>query len=131
MPRACLIRRCHMSLAGRAAIVVRFNVSAVVVALGALVLLSGCQPSMREQPRVKVYEEAEFFPDRQGIRPAPEGTVPQDARIESSSYDTGREGAEFVDELPKELEKQYPATPTGRLALLQRGQERFNIYCSM
>ncbi|EKV29534.1 Molybdenum transport protein [Caenispirillum salinarum AK4] len=75
----------------------------------AILLVAACEQEMNEQPKYEVYETADLFPD--GIvnqKPQP-GTI--------ALGDLERRAA--LDERP-------PLTP----ALLQRGRERFDIYCA-
>lgn len=80
-------------------------------ALCALVLLvlAGCDVSMTQQNRYRTDAPAELWPDGTSARPLPEHTVAQG--------DLARDAAG---------KNPPPATP----ALLARGRERFDIYCS-
>ena len=89
--------------------------------LPALLLISGgCHRDMRDQPRYEVLEASALFPNGQASRPVPQGTVPRGHLQADEAFETGREGADFVATIPLKLDR----------ALLDRGQERFNIYCS-
>ncbi len=74
-------------------------------------LLSGCGDSMREDRRIKPYEESPFFEDGMSVRQRVEGTVHRDA----------------PDVVP--VPDKNPVEVTA--ALLERGRERFGIYCSV
>jgi mono/diheme cytochrome c family protein len=91
-------------------------------ALGLLASVSGvaCRQDMHDQPKVKAYREAEFFADRRGNRPLPEGTVPRGFLQDDDLMFTGKVNGQFANEFP------FPVTK----AVLDRGQQRFNIYCS-
>jgi hypothetical protein len=85
-----------------------------------LIALSGCRQEMYNQARYKPLGESNFFADRRASRPLPEGTVARGwLRADQRLYQ-GREGRELLSVLPMPLTRE----------LLQRGQERFNIFCS-
>src|SRR5438105_4594722 len=85
-----------------------------------LVAFSSCHTDMYDQPKIEPLEESAFFSDGMGARPIVPGTVFRGQVIGQPAYTTGRNGAEFVDEPPVELNRK----------LLQRGRERFDIFCS-
>ena len=88
------------------------------------VLLCGCHTDMRDQPRYEALEASTFFTDGQSARPVVEGTVARGQLHEDDAFYRGKEeGAEgkFVAQVPLELDA----------ALLDRGQDRFEIYCAM
>ena len=63
----------------------------------------------------------EFFDNNATMRVPVEGTVPRGWLREDVEYYTGKtEDGELIDEIPVDI----------TLPLLQRGHERFNIYCS-
>ncbi len=75
---------------------------------------------MHDQPRYKPLAATDFFGDGRSARPEVEGTVARGhLRIDSARY-MGKVGDQEVDTFP------FPITR----ADLDRGQERFNIYCS-
>jgi hypothetical protein len=90
-------------------------------AIIACVLLTvGCRQDMQDQPRYEPLEASDFFADGRASRPRVEGTVAQgQLRLNDQLY-TGRINDALVDTLPVPLTWQ----------LLERGQERYNIYCS-
>ncbi len=75
----------------------------------ALLVLAGCDLSMTQQKKYGTYAPAELWPDGTAARPLPPHVVSQN--------DLARD---------KEASTPPPVTP----ALLKRGQNRFNIYCS-
>ena len=88
--------------------------------IGAVVLLAGCRQDMHDQPRYKPLAATDFFGDGRSARPPVPGTVARGhLRIDTARY-TGKVGDQDVDFFP------FPITR----ADLERGQERFNIYCS-
>lgn len=86
-----------------------------------LTFLTACQENMRDQPRYEPLEESTFFQDRQSSRPIIEDTVPRSRDVENDALIKGRspEGA-LLEEIPVDI----------TLELLQRGQERYDIFCS-
>ncbi|WP_239491213.1 cytochrome c [Luteitalea sp. TBR-22] len=77
---------------------------------------------MHDTPRYEPLEESDFFADKRAMRPIPEGTVARGNLRENEVFYTGKENGELVDELPPEVKLDK--------ALLDRGQQRFNIYCA-
>jgi mono/diheme cytochrome c family protein len=75
---------------------------------------------MHDQPRYKPLAATDFFGDRRSARPEVEGTVARGhLRLDQARY-TGKVNNEDIDYFP------FPITP----ADLERGEVRFNIYCS-
>lgn len=87
----------------------------------AAIVLAGCHRDMYEQPRYEPLETSDFFEDGRAARPLVPGTVQYQAAPVDGPLHTGREAGQLVSELPMKLTE----------ALLRRGQERFNIYCSV
>jgi mono/diheme cytochrome c family protein len=88
-----------------------------------LVASGGCsEQDMVIQPRVKPYQESAFFADGQSSRPLVAGTIARGQLQVDPAYDTGKTGDLLVDKIP--------ARVTVDRALLRRGRERYNIYCS-
>jgi len=89
--------------------------------LAVLVLaLAGCRLDMHIQPKYLPYEPTDFFPDGRSERQPVAGTVARgQLRLDELFY-TGKENGVEADEFP------FPITK----ADLERGQERYNIYCT-
>jgi hypothetical protein len=92
--------------------------------------LTGCRQDMHSQPRYNPLAATDFFGDGRSARPMVEGTIPRgrlsigppDAdylRVDQARY-TGKINNEDIDYFPFEITR----------ADLDRGQQRFNIYCS-
>lgn len=96
------------------------SLSAFSLVLG---LGSGCElrKKMYDQPRYEEYESSSFFSDGMASRPLVEGTVPRGWLREDDHFYRGRVGDEFAETLPMDV----------TAALLARGRERFDIYCSV
>ncbi len=99
----------------------------VVAAAGfaALLLVAGCRQDMQNQPKMIPQRGSEIFADHRGARPQVLNTVARGELHEDSYFYTGViQGAngyrEEQDLMP------FPVT----MEVLERGQERFNIYCT-
>jgi hypothetical protein len=85
-----------------------------------LIALCGCRQEMYDQAKYKPLGESGFFADKRASRPLPEGTVARGwLRADQKLYE-GKEGHRLVDVLPMPLTRE----------LIERGRDRFNIYCS-
>jgi mono/diheme cytochrome c family protein len=86
----------------------------------ALVAVTACRQDMQDQPRYKPLAASDFFKDGASARPLVPDTVARGhERLDSLLY-TGKVDGVVVDEFPVPVTK----------AVLDRGQERFNIFCS-
>jgi mono/diheme cytochrome c family protein len=86
-----------------------------------MALLAACGNNMRQQPKYTPLEPSSFFADGQSARPLPPDTVARgQLRTDEQRY-TGKVNGTPVAELP------YPVTKE----ILQRGQERFDVYCAV
>jgi mono/diheme cytochrome c family protein len=90
---------------------------------------------MWNQSRYKPYEASEFFKDGTSSRPLPPGTVARGQLRTNEAVYAGTVGGKYVTTIPAavwtDLNKdKAPGQWVGSKELLQRGQERFNIYCS-
>jgi mono/diheme cytochrome c family protein len=98
---------------------------AVIAGLAALLLMAGCRQDMQNQPKLIPQRGSEMFADHRGARPQVLDTVARGQLHEDSYFYTGVvEGANGYRE-EKNL-MPFPVT----MEVLQRGQERFNIYCT-
>src|SRR5215218_8399082 len=79
---------------------------------------AACHRDMYDQPRYEPLEPSDFFADGRSARPLPAGAVPYLQLPIDTPFQTGRSKGALVEEIP------VPVS----LALLKRGQERFNIY---
>ena len=93
---------------------------ALAIAAMALVAASGCRQDMHNQPKYRPLRATGFFADGSSARPLVEGTVARGTLQEDEAFFTGKAGAAFVRELPFAPDD----------AVLTRGQERYNIYCT-
>jgi mono/diheme cytochrome c family protein len=75
---------------------------------------------MLDQPKAEPYEASPFFDDGQSMRQPPSGTVPVTRVTGPRELVTGRDVAgDYVDTPPVTLDA----------ALLDRGEDRFRIFC--
>jgi len=88
---------------------------------GFLLLAAGCRQEMYDQPRHKPLRSSSFFNDGMSARPLLAGTVPRGFFRTNDAFDEGLVGTNLVQEIPVPLTNE----------LLQRGQERYNIYCGV
>lgn len=87
-----------------------------------LLLLAGCRRlDMYDQPKHEPLEPSSFFEDGLSSRQPVEGTVARgELRADTAFYSGVNPGAGYVTESPLAVDQK----------LLERGQERFNIFCS-
>jgi hypothetical protein len=96
--------------------------------LAAVFALAGCRQDMQNQPKFIPLRSNDFFADQRSGRNPIRGTVPRldntaldiEQLDPNSYYLTGKHGAAYGDELP------FPLTHS----VMDRGQERYNIYCA-
>jgi mono/diheme cytochrome c family protein len=92
--------------------------------LAGLVLLtaSACQQEMTHQPSYRPLQRSVLFQDGRASRPVVPGTVARgQLRTDSELFDGKDSKGEFVQVFPFEL-SEY---------VLKRGEERYNIFCSV
>ncbi|MCU1288949.1 MAG: quinol:cytochrome c oxidoreductase monoheme cytochrome subunit [Acidobacteria bacterium] len=105
-------------------------------------LAVGCRYDMQDQPRYKYYKQSDFFADGRASRDLPEGTVSRGNLRDNKAFYTGKidnpnpnaaaetttdaSGNTLVSSFPNAIAK-IPVPVTKEL--IDRGQERYNIYC--
>ena len=108
------------------------------LALVMAALISGCRgstsklppihpnPNMDQQWRVDRQEPDNFFPDRRGMRPRVVGTMSHGALAETDAAQAhlweGKINGEWTDSFPEGI--------TLDAKLIDRGEERYGIYCT-
>jgi len=90
------------------------------LALICLAVVAGCRQDMHNQPKYRPLRASAFFDNASSARPLVEGTIARGTLQTDAAFFTGKNGALLVAELP------FPVTQE----VLDRGQERFNIYCT-
>ena len=88
-----------------------------------ILLVVACRPpqKMAEQPQYDPLEPSEFFENGMSARPAVEGTIARGQLVEDLFLTTGKTGNVYAASYPFEI------TP----AVMKRGRDRYDIYCSM
>jgi mono/diheme cytochrome c family protein len=81
--------------------------------------LGACRQDMHDQPKYRGLRGTPFFADGGSARPLVEGTVARGTLQEDVAFFTGKVGTATVKELPFPVDE----------AVLNRGQERFNVFC--
>ena len=90
--------------------------AAAIAAFG----ISACRQDMHDQPKLQPLERSSFFSDQRASRPPVDGTVARGELHEDALLYTGFENGELATEFP------FPVTR----AVIERGRQRFDIYCS-
>lgn len=94
---------------------------AALLASALALLLSACGSNMVDQPKLSALQGSAFFADGLGARPPVEGTVSREVGAIDPVFFTGQQDGALATEPPIELS----------VELLQRGQQRFDIYCAV
>lgn len=113
-----------------------------IALLAVSAVASGCRYDMQDQPRYKYYKQSDFFADNRASRDLPAGTVPRGQLRENKAFYTGKidnpnpnapvqtttdaSGNTLVSSFPNDIDE-FPVPVTKEL--IDRGQDRFNIYC--
>lgn len=106
------------------------SLASAVLALG---LVSGCQGQPSEDPPIhpnlnmdfqtkyRPQKENDFFADGRAMRSPVAGTIAQGALKEDNALHYGKIGDTFVSKIPVQIS----------LSVVERGQERYDIYCAV
>lgn len=132
------VTRFRARLSDAPAAAARLGFAAVVI-----VSIAGCHTDMWVQPKVKPMAESDVFPDDQSSRPLVPHTVARGLLKTDQEYHTGWTGgrlvidsatgqqqivdAQIVDKIPAAALKAFDGD---KKKMLERGRERFDIYCS-
>ena len=81
---------------------------------------AACRQDMHNQPKYIPLRASEFFKNGSSARPLPEDTVARGTLQDDAAFYTGKDGNTVLDTLP------FPVTKE----VLDRGEQRFNIYCA-
>ncbi|HVJ26535.1 MAG TPA: cytochrome c [Vicinamibacterales bacterium] len=92
----------------------------LVVAFCALAFAAGCRQDMHNQPKYRPLRPSALFADGSSARQPVEGTVARGALNADEALFTGKADGVAVKEMPFAI----------TAADLDRGQQRFNIYCT-
>jgi mono/diheme cytochrome c family protein len=89
-----------------------------------LVLLAlwpaACRQDMHDQPKYLPLQPSAFFDDGRASRPLVQGTVARGQLDDTSPSHTGKAGGTYLRRLPRAVTR----------PLLERGRERYDIFCS-
>jgi mono/diheme cytochrome c family protein len=91
-----------------------------VLLAAATIAVAGCRQDMHDAPRYETFEASEGMPDGRASRNLPAGTVARGQLREDEHFYTGKVNGVFATEFPFEI----------TAADMQRGQERYTIYCT-
>ncbi len=99
-----------------------------LLSFGSLLLLlcvTACSPKMSwqvmaQQPRAEPYENSRFFPNGSSAQPLVEGVVARGTLSDDELLNTGRQDGELSEAFPFVVDA----------AALERGRERYNIFCT-
>jgi mono/diheme cytochrome c family protein len=83
-------------------------------------MLSACRNDMQVQPRENPLSRNDFYADQRSERPPVDGTIARGQLHEDTYFYTGKLGNSPGDYMP------FPVTTE----VLERGRERYNIYCA-
>ncbi len=116
----------------------------LVLIIATAFLAAGCgvRFDMQDQPRYRAYKKSEFFSDNRASRNLPEGTVARGFLKDNKALHTGKidnpdlnaqvqtttdaSGNTLVSSFPNAIDE-FPVPVTKEL--VDRGQDRYNIYC--
>ena len=96
------------------------RISFIVTIACALLLTAACRRDMQDQPKYKPLGPNTFFADGRDSRPLPANVIARDELDEVNPSHTGAQNGTFLNIIPEPI----------NAALLQRGRDRFDIYCS-
>ena len=96
------------------------NKQSIMALFAALMFAAGCRQDMHDTPRYEAFEASSTFADNRSARTPPAGTVARGWLRDDEALYTGKINGQNVDQYPFAI---------GR-AELERGQQRFNIYCT-
>jgi mono/diheme cytochrome c family protein len=96
------------------------SISGLFVATALTIAFTGCRQDMQDQPKFLPLRGTSFFVDGRSARNQVPGTVARSQAETGSYFQTGLVDGKEGDGMP------IPVTT----ALLARGQERYNVYCS-
>lgn len=94
--------------------------SCLLAGVFCLLTVAGCRQDMHNQPKYRPLRPSPLFADQSSARPLIEGTVARGTLQEDEAFFTGKTGTATVKELPFQITDKD----------LDRGQERFNIFCT-
>ncbi|MEO8215916.1 MAG: cytochrome c [Acidobacteriota bacterium] len=99
-----------------------FHTAAILIVAVSAFALSGCRPPQDQAnpPSFEPLDQSSFFDDGGSARPLVEGTVSRSDVVGDELLLTGKQNGQLANVFP------FPVTDQ----IMQRGQERYNIYCT-
>lgn len=94
--------------------------SGLLTTVCCLLAVGACRQDMHNQPKYRPLRPSPLFADKSSARPLIEGTVARGTLQEDEAFFTGKIGTATVKEMPFQITEKD----------LDRGQERFNIFCT-
>jgi len=91
----------------------------ILVALLALSAAS-CRQKMAVQPAYRPLQASDFWGDARSARDPVPGTVARGHLMEDEAWSTGKRNGELLNVIPAHVDK----------AMLERGRDRYDIYCA-
>lgn len=88
--------------------------------LTAASLLCACRRDMQVQPKYTSLSPSSFFVDGRSARPVPAHTIARGHLNDTDGFHTGAVNGAFLETIPVPITR----------PLLERGQQRFNIFCT-
>jgi hypothetical protein len=98
----------------------KLNKFVVFGAMAAMLVLAGCRQDMQDEPKFFPQRGTSFYADGRSVRPQAENTVARNQLHEDSYFYTGLIDGKEGNGMP------FPVT----MEVLERGQERYNVYCT-
>jgi mono/diheme cytochrome c family protein len=95
--------------------------------IAAALFVAGCREDMQNQPKMVPQRGSDFYADHRGARPQVLDTVARGQLHDDSYFYTG------VVQGPNGYKQELDAMPAEipvTIEVLERGQERFNVYCT-
>lgn len=96
------------------------RIAFAAASLGPLFVLAGCRQDMHDEPKFFPQRGTTFYADGRSVRPQVANTVARNQLHEDTYFYTGLVDGKEGNTMP------FPVT----MKVLERGQERYNIYCT-
>ncbi|MCA1562568.1 MAG: cytochrome c [Acidobacteria bacterium] len=88
--------------------------------MSCLLFVTGCRQDMHNQPKYRPLRASALFSNGSSARVPVEGTIARGTRQTDEAFFTGKVATQLVTELPFAVDEQ----------VLNRGEQRYNIYCA-
>ena len=94
----------------------RPEIAALLVALASV----SCRQKMADQPAYRPLQASEFWGDSRSARDPVPGTVARGHLLEDDAWTTGKRDGAMINVIPTHVDR----------ALLERGRDRYDIFCA-